>query len=392
MKFISLAEASQKPEGEKIMDFFGTGKKAAAALIGLGLASAALAASTISFFVTDPKSAKYDLGARVPADALFFKGYDSTIYTDGIYYQFDSDNGYDFYCHFVLADVGIMKQYLVDYKLHQPDGKYKVFGGRFDSDDCSLAADRYEWRIGPNSIQGDMSAHRLRIASEPLRVDVTLKTLVPFYQVGDHGMIYVEPDRKKSGQLTYFPLFAAEGTIKDGGTVIKISGWGYGNRMTENFLFTDLTSLHTALRWQKDGLGFDLHDYQLRPEWGGGLLKILMVYNQGKLCHVSQSYDKKNLEFIIEKKTGLSVPTDYRVISKAPGIEAVIEFREVKLSDYNDPLIWLGSVEKYFLSLVSPPPLDLRFDGRVKITITTPDGSITEEGPGHGLALLSQGQ
>jgi len=353
-------------------------------------ASVALAAATVSFFARDPNAAKYDLNARVPADALFFKGYNSTVYTDSIYYQFDADNGYDFYCHFVLADVSVTKQYIVDYKLHQPDGKYKVFGGRFDADASSMAADRFEWRIGPNSLKGDAAAHKIHLESGPLRVDVTLKTAVPFYRVGDQGMIYVEPDRKKSGQLTYFPLFAAEGTIKDGNTVIKISGWGYGNRMTENFLFNEVSKLHTALRWQKDGLGFDLHDYQLLPEYGGGLLKILMIYHQGKLVHVSQNYAKQNLNSVTEKKTGLKIPADYRVTSKAPGSEAVIEFTNVKLSDYNDPLIWLGSVEKYLLSLVSPPPLDLRFDGQVKITLTTPTSTITKQGPGHGLALLAQ--
>ena len=368
-------------------------KRSAAAFFTLVflIAALALAAQTISFFVANPKEAKYDLKASVPSDFLLAKPYQDTPFTDCIYYQFDSDNGYDFYCHYIMADVGIIsKKYLLDYKLHYPDGRFKVFGGKFDADQGSIAADRFEWRIGPNYTRGDSSTHQLHIESGALIVDVTMKAVVPAYRVGKDGMLYIEPERKKWGQFTYFPLFRAEGAIKDGATVIPITGWGYGNRANENFIISDVTSLHTALRWQKEGLGFDVHDYQAFPEYGGQWLPILIVYNKGRLIHVSQNYQKEVLDYITEEKTGLKIPAGYRITSQGPGIEVKIEFAQVKLADYNDPLVWLGTVEKYLLNLVSDPPLDLRFDGQVKITVTTAEGTIEKQGPGHGLALLTQ--
>ena len=101
--------------------------RAAPLVAALLAAAGALAAASISFFVRDPATARYDLAAPVPADALYFKDYDSTPYTDSIYYQFDADSGPDFYCHFILADMGlIMKKGLLDYKLHYLDGTYPL--------------------------------------------------------------------------------------------------------------------------------------------------------------------------------------------------------------------------------------------------------------------------
>jgi len=355
------------------------------------IAVAALAAPSISFFVRDPKTAVYDLRAAVPLDALFFNPDYTTLYTDGLYYQFDSGNGYDFYCHFIFVDLGFgLKKYLVDYKLHYPDGTYKVFGGKFDKDEGFMAGDRLEWKMGPNTIKGDPAIHRLHLASGALRVDVDLKTLVPFYRIGDEGMMYLEPERKGWGQFTYFPLLEAQGTIRDGETSIPISGWGYGNRSRMHFMITEITSLHTALRWQKDGLGFDFHDYRAAPEYGGNWFGVLMVYNQGRMIHVSQNYRKEILESVTEPKTGFKIPIGYRLESRGQGVTVQIEFAGVRLADHNDPLVWLGDIEKRLIELVTEPPLDLRLDGQVKLTVTTDQGTIIKAGPGHGLALQSQ--
>lgn len=355
------------------------------------LALAALAAPSITFFVRDPQTAAYDLQAKLPADALCFQKCSTTPCTGGLFYQFDSGNGYDFYCHFIHADVGFgLKKYIVDYKLHYPDGSYKVFGGKFDSDEGLMAQDRFEWRAGPNSIKGDQADQRLHLGSGALRVDVDFKTLVPYYRVGDNGMIYLEPERKSSGQFTYFPLFEAQGTIRDGATVIPISGWGLGNLTRMYFIITEVTTLHTALRWQKDGLGFDFHDYRATPEFGEQYFGVLMVYNQGRMIHVSQNYRKEILETVTEPKTGAKIPIGYRVTSQVQGVTVQLEFTGVRLSDYNDPLIWLGGIEKRLIALVTQPPLDLRFDGQVKLTVTTDQGALVKQGPGHALVLQSQ--
>src|SRR3972149_2367085 len=141
MKLSALFKRVKSGGGKAIMEAFTRKNIIAVIVIVAGLtASVALAAATVSFFARDPNAAKYDLNARVP------------------------------------ADVSVTKQYIVDYKLHQPDGKYKVFGGRFDADASSMAADRFEWRIGPNSLQGDAAAHKIHPESGPLRADVTLKT------------------------------------------------------------------------------------------------------------------------------------------------------------------------------------------------------------------------
>jgi len=372
------------------MKKLGLKKTAALVIAALLIATAALSANRVRFFVTDPKTATYDLTKPAPADALFFKGYNGIPYTHGLYYQFDSDNGYDFYFHMIFADIGIMTKNMIDYKLHYPDGTYKVLGTKFDEDEGSIAKDRFERHVGPNWIKGDRDKHVVHIETGPLRVDVVMKIAAPFYRVGE-GKMFLDPETDKYGLFTYFPLFEVSGEIKDGATVIPISGWGYGNLLEQNYMFTDLTPLHTALRWQKEGLGFDLHDYLVVPEYGGDELKILIVYNDGKIIHVAQDYKKEIIDRVHEKKTDRDLPGSYKITSEKQGVKVEIEFLDVVLSDYNDPLIWLGTVEKYLINLIAPPPLDLRFDGRVNMKVTMPDGKVIEKrGPGHGLALVAQ--
>lgn len=365
---------------------------AAIVIFAAVLAAAALGAGQrMSFFVDDPKTATYQLDKKLPVDELYFKPYTETPRTIGLYYQFDSDTGHDFYCHFILADMGLIKRYMIDYKLHYPDGTSKVLGTRFDVDDGSISADRFEWRVGPNRIEGDLGSHTIHIETGPIQVDVVMKTKVPFIRVGDEGKMKVLPEGDKYFQVTYFPMFEVEGEIRDGGTVIPVKGWGYGNLATATFVITNLTSLHTALRWQKDGVGFDLHDYITVPELGSEWMGILIVYKDGKIIQVAQDYDKKNLDKVFEEKSGMHLPGSYRVTSERQGVAVEIDFTGVRLADYNDPLVWLGSIEKYLIQLFTEPPLDLRFEGGVRLKVTMPDGEVIEKtGPGHGLALVSQ--
>jgi hypothetical protein len=348
-------------------------------------------AGDIFYFVEDPENAVYDLDARVPDDALNFRDYNDTPFGDNMYYQFDSEDGSDFYCHFIYSDMGFrIKAYALDYKLRYPDGKTVFYGSRFDADESYLAKDSFDRKVGPNRVWGDNSRHRMHIESGPLKLDVTLKTLVPFFAPGEGGMMYLDAERKKKSHITHFPLFSAEGTIDDGSKIMKIKGWGYGNRgWQEGWLITYLTKFHTGLRWQKDGLGFDMYDYITTDHLGNVWMPILMVYNNGKMIHVSQSYEKENLDYYYEPKTGSKIPTSYRIKSVRKDSTVEIEFIDVKLTDYNDPLIILSKFEKYLLSFITEAPLDIRFDGYVKMKVTTPEGTITKEGPAHGLALVA---
>ncbi len=357
----------------------------------LCLAAAVSAASTVFFFAPDREAGGYDLDKTAPLSELYFEPYQDTPYSDSLYYQFEVAEGVDFFCHFFYADMGFrVKKYGMDYKLTKKGGEKVYFGRKFDSDEGSMAKNAFAWKLGPNSAGGDADSQRLRIQSGPLSVDVTLKVEVPYYQVGEQGALYLDEDREEWSKFVYFPLFSVTGKIKEGATVHKVDGWGYGNRVyAENYMITDFSRLHTALRWQKDGLGFDLHDYYAIEEYGSEWLPVLMVYRDGKMIHVSQSFEKEVLEHVVEPKSGKKLPASYRVASRAEDVMVTIEFTDVKLTDYNDPLIVLSSFEKTLIQLISDAPLDLRFDGRVKMTLTTPEGTVVKEGPGHGLALVS---
>jgi hypothetical protein len=366
------------------------GRTFLSACLGLALlAGAAAGASRFVFFAPDPKTAVYDLEAAVPADALHFKPYTRTPHMESFYYQFDNHDGSDFFCHLFFADLGLgMKRFGIDYKLRYPSGKTTFFGAQYDPAQTELAGDRFDWKIGPHRLSGDASEHHLQINDGPMKLDVTFKVRVPLFRVGEGKMFFGDRDRKE-GMITYFPSFAVSGTMQDGRTVATVAGWGYGNQVKQDFL-AEMFELHTALRWQKDDLGFDVHDYITPKAMGSEWLPILMVHRHGKMIHVSQNYKKENLEFYDEPRSKKRIPVGYRVVSEAQDFKIVIEFTQVKLGDYNDPLLSLGPLEKYMLQLLTESPLDLRFDGRVRLTITTPAETVVMEGPGHGLALVAQ--
>jgi hypothetical protein len=362
------------------------------AVLCLILASspAGFTASDVYFFVPDFKSATYDLKRPVPADALHFAGYDDAPYSDFLYYQIENDAGQDLFLHLFYMDVGMgVKSYGMDYKLRLNDGRTVYFGRKYDTDQGAMASNRFDWRIGPNSIQGNFSTQQVHLADGPLRADLTFKTEVPFYQVGDQGKIYLDIGKKQWGRFTYFPLFSVTGTLEVEGTRIPIKGWGYGNRVVQHYDPSGFAELHTALRWQQDGLGFDVHDYQTTPELGGQWLPILMVYHKGRLVHVAQDYEKEVLSYVEDARSGKRIPADYRIRSQKGDSTVTIEFSGVKITDYNDPMLSLNTMEKVLVKLISPPPIDIRLDGQVKITLTTPQGTLTRQGAGHGLTLVS---
>ena len=94
--------------------------------------------------------------------------------------------------------------------------------------------------------------------------------------------------------------------------------------------------------------------------------------------------------YYTEPKSGKKMPLGFKVVSESKDMKVEIEYTGVKMTGYNDPLIILSSIEKKLVQFFAAAPLDLRFDGNVKLTITTPEGAITKEGPAHSLTLLSQ--
>jgi len=363
-------------------------RKSIAAMAAVMVLTVAVAAGGAYFYVEDRKNAEYDLDKRVPMSELYFKDYDDTPYSEALYYQFEIGDGSDFFCHFLYGDIGFgIKYFGVDYKLFTPGEKPVFFGTQFDTDESSMSKASFQWKVGGNSAGGDADEQRIHIVSGPLKVDVTLETVVPYYQVGDGGMMYLDDEREEWGKLTIYPHFKVTGKILNGSTVIDVDGWGYGNKIVQAFDPRKLSDFHTALRWQKNGVGFDVHDYYTPEdnEW----LPVLMVYKDGRMIHVSQDYTKENLEYFVEPKSGRKVPTSYRVVSEGDDIKVTIEFTDVSASDYNDPLMSLGRIQKAVINLFADPPIDLRFDGHVKFVIETPEYKVVEEGPGHGLALVA---
>ena len=144
--------------------------------------------------------------------------------------------------------------------------------------------------MGPHSVTGDQNSHRIVIDEGPIKLDVILKTTVPFFRPGKDGKICPDYECEKSGVFTHFPQFSVKGKMVYEGKTTDISGWGVGNRSYQDFMSSEMIGYHSALRWQKDGIGFDVQDYIIPSgEW----LPLLMVHKDGKMIHVSQTIKRK---------------------------------------------------------------------------------------------------
>ena len=115
----------------------------------ISICSAAYASGKFYFYSADRENAEFDLDAKVPKDALYTRSFEETPFFDVLYYQFDNNDGMDFFCHFLYADMGYgIKRSGVDYKVRLPDGKLVVFGRKYDSDEIFLAPDHFEYKNG----------------------------------------------------------------------------------------------------------------------------------------------------------------------------------------------------------------------------------------------------
>jgi hypothetical protein len=369
---------------------FRAGTRVTALLIALIVCPLALAGAKIFYMTSDRENAVHDLDKKLPPDALAFKGYDDTPYSESIFYQFTSENGVDFFTHVIYADIGFtIKRHGLDFKVRYPDGNIHYFGRQIDHDQCEMAGGRFSWKLGRNSISGDLNNHLLHIEEDGVVVDVVFKAVAPIYRVGRDGMIYLDAERKKWGQMTFLTCFEVEGTLRDGATVIPIKGWGYGDHTRGNFIVTEFTRYCHGTHFYKDGLGYDFIEWTATEKYGSEFLSVLLVHQDGKLIHVSQNSKKTVLEHFIEPRSKKKIPASYTVESEGQGVAVKVEFTDVKLTDYNDPLIILSPVERALIELVSDAPLDLRFDGNVKLIVKTPEGTDVREGRTYGLTILS---
>ena len=365
-------------------------KRLVAAAVVVLLAALAPAAEKIFFMAPNRKHAVHDLTKKLSPDGLASRSHDRTPYSESIFYQFSNHDGVDFFTHIMFMDAGFtIKRFGLDFKVRYPDGKTHYFGRQIDVDECSLSRERFSWKLGNNSAEGDLDTHRLVINEHGLELDVTFKMIAPIYRAGEAGMIYMDPEQKKWGQLTFFTCFSAEGTLKDGETLVPVKGWGYGDYIRGNFIVTEFTRYCSGLRFYQDGLGFDIIDYITTDKYGSEWLPVLLVHKDGRLIHVSLDCERTVLDYYTEPRSGKRIPASYRIRSRADDVSVDISFTQVQLADYNDPFIILSPVERYLIDLISDAPLDLRFNGRVDVSVTTPRETVTRQGQAYSLFLIS---
>jgi hypothetical protein len=354
------------------------------------LSALAFAGSELFVFTADREHAKYDLARKLPADALNFPNYTETPYFHTLFYQISNPDGTVFFSHFLLGDLGYgIKRMGMDFKLRYPDGKVHYWGGEFKAETVAIKTDRYSWTLGNNRVEGDLTTQRLHFDQDRLKADLTVKMLAPVYRIGDEGMIYLEADHKKWMQITFLTCFSAEGTISDGATVIPVKGWGYGDAVRGNFVVTDFGQICTGLRFYQDGLGVDLLEYTSTPARGGEVIPIIIVHRDGKIVAVCASPKKTVTEYYTEPRSGKKLPASFTLEGKSGEVGIRLDYTGVKLTDYNDPLKILSPLEKKVIQLVSEAPLDMRFDGQLKVSLTDSAGTVTRSGPVFSLMVYS---
>jgi len=357
--------------------------KGIAVLICLLAASALLAAG--DYFVESMK--QQGEAVSDPAE-LYFTGYHDTPWFQSIFYQVSGDCGTDFFTHLFFTDLGFgIRRFGLDFKLRYPDGRVRYFGRQMSSSEGELERGAFSIRLGPNRASGDLEKHVLHIEEDGLVADFEFKALAPFYRPADGARVYLDRDREDWASIIYFTCFEVQGTIKDGGTVTRVSGWGYGDLLRGNILVTDFARFCSGIRFYKDGLGFDYVDYAVTPEYGGSLVPVLIVHKDGKIIHASAGCRKTVLASFQDPETGQFIPADVLIESEGEGVKARIEFTGVEVTDYNDPLITFSPWGRRLIALFADAPLDLRMDGDVKIEVETDDGLETREGRTYALVL-----
>ena len=226
--------------------------------------------------------------------------------------------------------------------------------------DITGARDKLDVIIGPNRIWAEEKAYHMTVNEPELKLSMTFEEELPSFQFGN-GRVYFYEDRSAEWGIGFHaPRASVRGTltVKDKNFIIE--GSGYHDHSWSTIKVPTFAKKWYTLRLFDQDASLILHQIYLTEEFGGGLLRLGLIGDNGQL-RGTRDFRYEPVKWREDKKSGFKMPTEFEIFIKKDGYTLSGKVKEAQFLDSIDILEKIPWAIRILVKAFYKRPFHLRY-------------------------------
>ena len=309
---------------------------------------------------------------------------DASMYQEAWTYIVQTRAGDVLYLNFIVTNIGVVSGASVFSFSLSPAGGGPVVFRKFEKDEeefqqtpASLSI-----RVGPWSSSFGLGTKptTLKGHEDDVSIDLSIKPWVPGVKLGRGKWTYKD---KTWLHMIQVPRGSTTGTLKVGGKTYDLTGDAYVDHAVQDFLSPDVTTVWSTLRLFGPDHTVLILQFGLKPDYGGGTTKMLLVTDRSGFVAASTTFTAEGSSMKPDPD-GCARARRMDFWMKEGAVQLKGGFTEARLHERNAVLDKLGWAQRQVAKLVSDQVIIYRqlsdYDATLDLGTGTPPVTLKGRG------------
>jgi hypothetical protein len=255
------------------------------------------------------------------------------------------------------------------------DGKKYQLHREYRRKDISGAKDKLDVTIGPNRVWAAGDTYHVTFSEEHLKLSMTFEGNLPAFQFGNGRVFFYEDRSAEWGIGFHAPRATVRGTLTTQDRSFDLEGYGYHDHSWSTIRTPSFVKKWYTLRLYAQNVSIILHQIYLTDKFGGGLLRLGMMGDNGDLVAI-RDFRYEPVKWRKDRKSGFKMPTEFEISINEGGYSLWGRVKEGQFLDSIDILENVSWPVRMAIKALYARPFLLRYLANCEIDMVDKNGDL----------------
>jgi hypothetical protein len=256
---------------------------------------------------------------------------------------------------------------------YAPDGEKYQMHSEYRRRDISGTEGKMDVTVGPNRVWAEGDSYHLTLNEKNLKLSMTFEGKLPAFQFGN-GRVFFYEDRSAEWSVGFHaPRATVRGDLSVDGRNFNLEGYGYHDHSWSTIKLPTFVDKWYTLRLYDQRVSIILHQIYLTDQFGGGMLRLGMVGENGRL-QATSDFRYEPLKWREDGKSRFEMPTEFEVFINAGGYTITGKVKEWEFLDSIDVLEVVSWPVRSAIKAFYTSPFFLRYLANCEIDMINKNG------------------